>query len=129
LRGRETVANRRPSRGLAQQNPRPITAKLYLRRRNLYQRALPSTLVKEREAAEEVPGAWELDLSDAGAALRQRRLPHLTWARDLLERARAERHFNVPYLAIVPQLRPLNGHPRYETLVRELGLQGVRRRP
>jgi adenylate cyclase len=50
-------------------------------------------------------------------------------ALDLLERAHAERHFNVPYLAIVPQLRPLHGHPRYEALVRELGLEGVRRRP
>jgi tetratricopeptide (TPR) repeat protein len=40
-------------------------------------------LVKERAAAEEVPHAWELDLSDVRASLRRRRFPHLTWARAL----------------------------------------------
>jgi tetratricopeptide (TPR) repeat protein len=40
-------------------------------------------LVKERAAADEVPRAWELDLSDVRTALLQRRLPHLTWARAL----------------------------------------------
>jgi tetratricopeptide (TPR) repeat protein len=40
-------------------------------------------LVKERAAAEEVPHAWELDLSDVRTALRRRRLPHLNWARAL----------------------------------------------
>jgi adenylate cyclase len=50
-------------------------------------------------------------------------------ALDVLERAYAERHYNLPYLAIMPQLQPLHGHPRYEALVRELGLEGVPRRP
>jgi hypothetical protein len=56
-------------------------------------------------------------------------LGELDGALDLLGRAYAERHFNLPYLAVMPDLQPLHGHPRYEALVRELGLEGVRRRP
>jgi tetratricopeptide (TPR) repeat protein len=41
-------------------------------------------LVDAREAADEVPSSWELDLGDAVGALRRGRLPHLTWGRALL---------------------------------------------
>jgi adenylate cyclase len=50
-------------------------------------------------------------------------------ALDWLERAYAERHYNLPHLVIEPMLQPLHGQPRFEALVRELGLDGVRRRP
>jgi adenylate cyclase len=66
--------------------------------------------------------AWHLALLSAT-------IGELDAALDLLERAYAERHFNLPYLVVMPQLRPLHGHPRYEALVRDLGLEGVRRRP
>lgn len=42
----------------------------------------PST--PERAAREEVPDRWELELGELGRALREGRLPHLTWARALV---------------------------------------------
>lgn len=41
-------------------------------------------LVERREAAEEVPGSWELGVGEIGESLRSGRLPHLTWTRALL---------------------------------------------
>jgi len=37
-----------------------------------------------REAAEEVPSDWELELKDLGRSIRRGRLPHLNWARAAL---------------------------------------------
>ncbi len=42
-----------------------------------------------------------------------------------LERAREERGHSMAFLAVDPQLRPLHGHPRYERLVRRMGLEDV----
>jgi len=41
-------------------------------------------LLERREAADEVPDSWELDLPELGRTLRKGRLPHLTWARALV---------------------------------------------
>lgn len=41
-------------------------------------------LVDAREAADEVPHSWELDLGEAMAAVRRGRVPHLTWTRALV---------------------------------------------
>lgn len=41
-------------------------------------------LIDRRQATDEVPEAWELDVGDLGRALRGGRLPHLTWPRALL---------------------------------------------
>jgi adenylate cyclase len=50
-------------------------------------------------------------------------------ALDWLERAHAERHYNMPYLATAAVFRPLHGQPRFEALVRALGLEDVQRIP
>ena len=41
-------------------------------------------LVERREAADEVPGSWELGIDEIGDALRSGKLPHLTWTRALV---------------------------------------------
>jgi TolB-like protein/predicted negative regulator of RcsB-dependent stress response len=41
-------------------------------------------LIGSRAAADEVPEAWELDVSDLGRSMRKGKLPHLTWPRALL---------------------------------------------
>lgn len=41
-------------------------------------------LVDAREAADEVPRPWEVDVGDAFESVRRGRLPHLTWARVLV---------------------------------------------
>lgn len=46
-------------------------------------------LVERREAAEEMPGCWELALGEALQSLKNGALPHLTWARALLGAAAA----------------------------------------
>ncbi len=38
-------------------------------------------LVDAREATDEVPGSWELDVGDALRSVREGHLPHLTWGR------------------------------------------------
>jgi tetratricopeptide (TPR) repeat protein len=69
------------------------------------------------------------DVNTWNLAVLSATIGELDAALDLLERAYHERHYNLPYLAVLPQLQPLHGQPRYEALVRELGLEGVRRRP
>ena len=41
-------------------------------------------LTDQREAADEVPDSWEIDVKEFGEALSKGRLPHLTWARAVL---------------------------------------------
>lgn len=41
-------------------------------------------LVERREAADEVPSSWDVDLKEIGRSVARGRLPHLTWARALL---------------------------------------------
>ncbi|MFC1531554.1 hypothetical protein ACFL5T_04855 [Gemmatimonadota bacterium] len=41
-------------------------------------------LTDRREAAEEIPGSWEVDLGDLKGAVTGGRLPHLTWGRAIL---------------------------------------------
>jgi tetratricopeptide (TPR) repeat protein len=41
-------------------------------------------LTEEREAADEVPESWEVDVKGLGEAISRGRLPHLTWARAVL---------------------------------------------
>ncbi len=41
-------------------------------------------LTDQREAADEVPESWEVDVRGLGTALSKGRLPHLTWARAIL---------------------------------------------
>jgi adenylate cyclase len=50
-------------------------------------------------------------------------------ALDRLEEAHAERHYNMPYIAVSHELRPLHGEPRFEALVRAMNLERVRRTP
>jgi adenylate cyclase len=54
------------------------------------------------------------------------RLGLLETALDWLERAHAERHYNMPYIVVQPPFRVLWGHPRYERVVREMDLDEVR---
>jgi serine/threonine-protein kinase len=41
-------------------------------------------LTDQREAADEVPGSWEVDLGDLKDSVSRGRVPHLTWGRALL---------------------------------------------
>ena len=41
-------------------------------------------LIRRREAADEVPGSWELSLREVKDSLARGEVPHLTWGRALL---------------------------------------------